>query len=60
VAETTRSTFRQPTSVHCLIQAPAAGGWSLLTDAPRFSAWNSTVTRGDQPDVSGRSRSPGR
>ena len=31
-------------SIRCEIQAPPARIWKLLTDAPRFPSWNSTVT----------------
>jgi len=46
-AETTRRTFRQSCAVRCAIRAPAERIWALLTDAPRFPRWNSTVTRLD-------------
>jgi hypothetical protein len=32
-------------SITCTIHASADRVWSLLTDAPGFSRWNSTVTR---------------
>ena len=43
-AEKTRSTFRMTCSVKCTIQAAPERVWSLLTDAPGFARWNSTVT----------------
>jgi hypothetical protein len=43
-AEKTETTFRQDCRVTCEIQAPPERIWSLLTDASRFPAWNSTVT----------------
>jgi hypothetical protein len=36
--------FRQSCGIRCEIQAPAERIWALLTDAPRFPEWNSTVT----------------
>src|SRR4029453_17652901 len=39
-----RSTFRTECSVATDIQAPAERIWSLLTDAPGMTAWNSTLT----------------
>jgi hypothetical protein len=44
IAQKTESTFRQDCSVRCAIHATPARIWSLLTDASRFPAWNSTVT----------------
>ncbi len=41
------TTFRQDCSVRCDISAPPERVWSLLTDAPRFPSWNTTVTRLD-------------
>jgi uncharacterized protein YndB with AHSA1/START domain len=32
-------------SIQCAIAAPPKRVWSLLTDAPGFPGWNSTVTR---------------
>jgi hypothetical protein len=43
-AEKTRSTFRMTCSVKCTIHAEPERVWSLLTDAPGFARWNSTVT----------------
>ena len=44
VAQTHKTTFRQVCSVSCVIRAAPDTVWSLLTDASRFSSWNSTVT----------------
>ena len=44
IAQKTETTFRQDCSVRCDIQATPEQIWSLLTDARRFTAWNSTVT----------------
>jgi hypothetical protein len=44
VAQKTRTTFRQDCSVRCDIHAPPARIWALLTDAPGFPAWCSTIT----------------
>jgi hypothetical protein len=38
------TTFHMECSVSCNIQASPARVWGLLTDAPGFSRWNSTVT----------------
>ncbi len=46
-AHKTGTAFRQSTAIRCLIHAPAARVWALLTDASRFPTWNSTVTRLD-------------
>jgi hypothetical protein len=43
-AEKTRSAFRMTCSVKCTIHAAPERIWSLLTDAPGFGRWNSTVT----------------
>ena len=43
-AEKTESTFRLAYSVRCDIRASERAIWGLLTDAPRFPSWNSTVT----------------
>lgn len=40
-----RATFSQSCTVSIDIGAPPARVWSLLTDAPTFPQWNSTVTR---------------
>jgi hypothetical protein len=42
-AQKTQSTFRQDCSVRCDIHAPPSRIWALLTDAPAFPKWNSTV-----------------
>ncbi len=44
IAKKSESTFRQDCSVRCEIQAPPERVWSLLTDARRFTTWNTTVT----------------
>jgi hypothetical protein len=44
VAQHTKATFRQDCSVRCEIRATPEQIWSLLTDAPRFPEWNSTVS----------------
>jgi hypothetical protein len=44
-ATKTETTFRMDCSVRCDIAATPARIWALLTDAPTFSSWNSTVTR---------------
>jgi hypothetical protein len=44
VASKTTGTFRMSCAVHCTIQASAERLWALLTDAPGFPRWNSTVT----------------
>jgi uncharacterized protein YndB with AHSA1/START domain len=46
-AQKTRTAFQQSTAIRCLIRAPTARVWALLTDAGRFPSWNSTVTRLD-------------
>lgn len=43
-AEKTETTFRLEYRVSAQIDAPAAAVWALLTDAPGFPKWNSTVT----------------
>ena len=37
--------FSMECSVTCMIKAPAGRIWEILTDASRFTAWNSTLTR---------------
>jgi hypothetical protein len=44
IAKKIETTFRQACSVRCDIHAKPAEIWALLTDARRFSSWNSTVT----------------
>jgi uncharacterized protein YndB with AHSA1/START domain len=39
----TESTFSMAYAVEATIAAPPEAVWSKLTDAPRFSTWNSTV-----------------
>jgi hypothetical protein len=46
-AEKTQTLFRQACSVRCEIHAPPAAIWALLTDAPAFPSWNTTVTKLD-------------
>jgi uncharacterized protein YndB with AHSA1/START domain len=48
-AQQQRSTFRMECSVATDIQAPAERVWSLLTDAPGMTAWNSTLTSIEGP-----------
>ena len=43
-AQGSRSTFRIGCSVATDIHAPAERIWSLLTDAPGMTGWNSTLT----------------
>jgi hypothetical protein len=43
-ATKTATTFRLTYRVERAIQAPATRIWALLTDAPKFPTWNSTVT----------------
>lgn len=43
-ATTTRTTFSRETSVTVEIKADAAIVWALLTKAPDYTRWNSTVT----------------
>lgn len=43
-AEKHETTFRQDCSIRCDIQANPEQIWSLLTDARRFTQWNSTVS----------------
>jgi uncharacterized protein YndB with AHSA1/START domain len=43
-AHQTSSTFRMECAVGVIIATPAQKVWSLLTDAPGFPRWNSTVT----------------
>ena len=42
-ATTIKKAFSRTTTVHATIQAPPAVIWSLLTDAERYPAWNSTI-----------------
>jgi hypothetical protein len=44
-AQKSRHPFRMECSVQCTIHASPVRVWSLLTDAPAFPRWNSTVTR---------------
>jgi len=44
IAKKTTTTFRMDCSVSCNIAAKPERVWALLTDAPGFSRWNSTVT----------------
>jgi hypothetical protein len=44
IAQKDQTTFRQVCSVRCAIRAAPDRIWSLLTDARRFTAWNTTVT----------------
>jgi hypothetical protein len=43
----TKGTFSMECAIRCPIRASADRIWKLLTDAPGFSQWNSTVTRID-------------
>jgi uncharacterized membrane protein len=42
-AGTVKAMFSRETSVGITIQAPAAVVWGLLTDAPNYPKWNSTI-----------------
>ncbi|MEZ4699722.1 MAG: SRPBCC domain-containing protein [Rhodothermales bacterium] len=42
-ASTTRTFFSRTTAVSIVIRAPRSVVWALLTDAPEYPAWNSTV-----------------
>lgn len=44
VAQQEQTTFRQVCRVSCAIRATPGTIWSLLTDAPRFTSWNTTIT----------------
>ncbi|MEI8257198.1 MAG: SRPBCC domain-containing protein [Deltaproteobacteria bacterium] len=44
IAKKTSSTFRMDCAIRCSIQASVDRVWSLLTDVPGISRWNSTVT----------------
>lgn len=44
-AQKTESLFELSYTVSCDIAAPAERVWGLLTDAPRFPTWNSTVSK---------------
>jgi uncharacterized protein YndB with AHSA1/START domain len=48
-AHGSRSTFRMETSVATDIDAPVERVWSLLTDAPGMTGWNSTLTSIEGP-----------
>lgn len=48
-SSTTRSTFKRSVTVEMSIDGSASTVWSLLTDAERFSSWNSTVTSIEGP-----------
>jgi hypothetical protein len=48
-AQKSRSTFRMECSVATDIHAPAERIWSLLTDAPGMTDWNSTLTSIEGP-----------
>jgi hypothetical protein len=48
------STFRMECAVACNIKAPATRVWSLLTDAPGFARWNTTVTSIEGPIALGK------
>ena len=49
-----KSTFRQSVTVSVDIAAPLERVWGLLTDAPGFARWNSTVTSIEGPIELGR------
>ncbi len=42
-ALTTKNTFSRQTSVSVDIAASAEKVWAILTDAPRYTKWNSTI-----------------
>jgi hypothetical protein len=46
-AQRTESTFELSYTVSCAIRATPGRVWSLLTDAPGFPTWNSTVSQID-------------
>jgi uncharacterized protein YndB with AHSA1/START domain len=48
-AQQSRSMFRMECSVATDIRAPAERIWSLLTDAPGMTGWNSTLTSIEGP-----------
>jgi uncharacterized protein YndB with AHSA1/START domain len=43
-ATTVKTTFSRQTSVSAVIKADAAIVWALLTNAPDYPRWNSTIT----------------
>ncbi|MBX3271300.1 MAG: SRPBCC domain-containing protein [Sandaracinaceae bacterium] len=45
VARATRTTFRLECGVAVWVDAPPERIWDLLTDAARFTEWNTTVSR---------------
>ena len=51
VAKKIETTFHRDCSVRCDIHAKPAEIWALLTDARRFTSWNSTV-RSLEGDIS--------
>jgi hypothetical protein len=53
VAKKTNGTFRIGCAVQCTIKAGADRVWALITDAPGFPRWNSTVTSLEGPIVLG-------
>jgi hypothetical protein len=53
-AQKTRTTFRQDCTVRCDIHAPPDRIWALLTDAPAFPTWNSTVISLEGPIALGQ------
>jgi hypothetical protein len=44
-ATKTSTTFRMDCAIQCTIRATPERIWALLTDAPGFPRWNSTVTK---------------
>ena len=53
-ATTTSSAFRMDCAVSATINAKPERIWGLLTDAPGFPGWNSTVTRIDGTIAAGQ------
>lgn len=49
-----RSTFRRECGVRAELSAPPSRIWSLLTDAPGFPRWNSTVKQIEGPIAPGQ------
>jgi hypothetical protein len=54
VAAKTNGTFSMECAIQTTIKASPARIWKLLTDAPGFPSWNSTVTRIEGPIALGQ------